>query len=208
MGVGEAIKDCQTQSDAKREAIIEGATQVFLMKGFGAASMDAIASAAGVSKQTVYAHFGSKSQLYGAIIHRSCAELLAPIHFPEGEEGDVEAVLTSLASNFLAIILKPESLGLFRGMFSESRRFPELARVFYEAGPHHAIDNLASYLETLDAKGVLTVPDARQSANLFFSMLRSDIWMRSLLACDPVPTAEERNDWARHIVSVFIIAHG
>ena len=36
--------------------------------GYGAASMDAIAKAAGVSKATVYAHFSGKDQLFAAII--------------------------------------------------------------------------------------------------------------------------------------------
>lgn len=193
---------------SKRRAIIDGATRVFLDNGFEAAGMDTIAREAGVSKQTVYAHFGSKAQLYGAIIHEKCDELLSPIHLPVGEEGDVETVLNDLATKFLEVILRPESLGLFRAMVGECGRFPELSQVFYEVGPRDAMDRLASYFERLDAKGELTFTDPYRSANLFFAMLRSDVWMRSLLSCDPAPTPEECQDWACHVVQVFLIAHG
>ena len=48
----------------KREAILEGAQDVFINMGFEAASMDKVAEQAGVSKRTVYNHFGSKEKLY------------------------------------------------------------------------------------------------------------------------------------------------
>jgi len=44
----------------KRDAILEAASKLFLEVGFGAASMDSIASAAQVSKQTVYNHFAPR----------------------------------------------------------------------------------------------------------------------------------------------------
>ncbi len=59
------------KSEAKRAAILAAAAAQFLEKGFGGSSMDSIATEASVSKQTVYAHFGGKAQLFGAII-RQC----------------------------------------------------------------------------------------------------------------------------------------
>ena len=51
-------------SDKKREAILKGAKAVFLKHGFGDANMDEVAAVAGVSKMTVYRHFGSKEDLF------------------------------------------------------------------------------------------------------------------------------------------------
>src|SRR5437588_46985 len=60
----------------KRDAILDGAWGVFLKHGYALATMDEIAAAAGVSKRTVYDHFPSKEQLFGAIVERRRDEML------------------------------------------------------------------------------------------------------------------------------------
>jgi AcrR family transcriptional regulator len=45
------------KSEAKVEAILNAATELFLAKGFQGASTDAVARPASVSKQTVYSYF-------------------------------------------------------------------------------------------------------------------------------------------------------
>ena len=47
---------------------MRGASQVFLEKGFDAASMNDIARAAGVSKGTLYVYFANKEQLFVELI--------------------------------------------------------------------------------------------------------------------------------------------
>ena len=49
--------------DSSYEAALWGRAKVFLEAGYENASMDAVAAAAEVSKQTVYRHFGSKDAL-------------------------------------------------------------------------------------------------------------------------------------------------
>ncbi len=44
----------------KRAAILEAAKVLFIEQGYTGVSMDAIAAQAGVSKLTVYSHFGDK----------------------------------------------------------------------------------------------------------------------------------------------------
>src|SRR5215475_5098081 len=56
------------RSDAKRDAILRGAKAVFLKQGFESTSMDVVALRAGVSKMTVYRHFGSKEALFAGVI--------------------------------------------------------------------------------------------------------------------------------------------
>ncbi|MBV8744786.1 MAG: helix-turn-helix transcriptional regulator, partial [Xanthobacteraceae bacterium] len=56
-----------TRGDRKRQAILKGAKEIFLKRGFGGASMDAVASAAGVSKMTVYRHFHNKEELFAGL---------------------------------------------------------------------------------------------------------------------------------------------
>ena len=51
------------RSKAKARDIMDAATELFTHNGFDATSVDDIAAAAGVSKQTVYSHFGTKRRL-------------------------------------------------------------------------------------------------------------------------------------------------
>ena len=62
----------------KRARIMNAARAVFMAVGYANASMDAITREAGVSKATVYAHFGSKAQLFGAMVAEECGRRLAP----------------------------------------------------------------------------------------------------------------------------------
>merc|ERR1711974_177483 len=58
----------RTKSEEKRSQIIDAAGDLFMEQGHESVSMDGIAKLAGVSKQTLYSHFGSKEQLFSAAI--------------------------------------------------------------------------------------------------------------------------------------------
>jgi AcrR family transcriptional regulator len=57
----------QAQARRNRSAVIEAAHHLFLEHGFAATTMPAVASAAGVSVQTVYKAFGNKPRLAKAV---------------------------------------------------------------------------------------------------------------------------------------------
>lgn len=52
------------RDSATKQAVLIAATSIFAEQGFGAASISKIATAAGVSKATVFHHFGNKDNLY------------------------------------------------------------------------------------------------------------------------------------------------
>lgn len=192
---------------SKHAAILDAATRVFLDSGYDAASMDAIAREAGVSKQTVYSHFGGKEALFGAIIREKCDELLGPIIKAEAHIDDPEATLTGMARRFLDMVLVAGNMALFRTVVGEWGRFPELAAALYESGPRLAIKNFAAYLVKLDGRGVLTIADPEFAAGLFFGMLRSDIYMRRLLGVEPAPTTADVERTVGEAVRVFLAAY-
>jgi AcrR family transcriptional regulator len=57
----------QEQARHNRWAVLQAARQLFLERGFAATTMPSIASAAGVSVQTVYKAFGNKTRLAKAV---------------------------------------------------------------------------------------------------------------------------------------------
>ena len=192
---------------SKREAILEAAARVFFESGYADASMDEIARQAGVSKQTVYSHFGAKDALFGAFIRDNCERLLEPISAPDIRARGPGAALTSIARRYLDLILEPHAMALFRTILAESGRFPELAKTFYRSGPLIAIDNLADYLAAMDGEGVLRVSDPRLAARLFFGMLREDFYFRLLLGCGDFPEKNEVERTVSQAVDVFLAAY-
>jgi AcrR family transcriptional regulator len=174
------------EGGVKREQIMAAARVIFCEQGYGVASMDAIARAAGVSKATVYAHFTGKEDLFGQMIQRECltrfrgfASLLVtdPIDPPTG--------LKRAAEEFMAPILSPAALAVHRVVIAESGRFPELGRIFYEAGPERTITALARYLEAADVQGKLAVPDPWLAATQFIGMLKAYQHLRFVLGLEP-----------------------
>lgn len=56
--------------ERRRPFVLDAAYELFLDSGFDGTSMDAVAAAAGVSKPVVYACFGSKDELFTAMLDR------------------------------------------------------------------------------------------------------------------------------------------
>jgi len=197
----------ERNAPSKRDVILDAARRVFLDVGYGAASMDAIAREAGVSKQTIYAHFGAKDALFGAIMVARADHFLEPLPEVVGDTPDVAAALEGLARRYLEVLLAPEAVARFRVVLAESGRFPELAEVFYRSGPRRAADRLSAYLAALDAGGVLCVPDPETAASQFLGALRGDVFIRYMLGLGEAPSGAEIDRNVAHAVGAFLAAH-
>ncbi len=191
-------------SAAKRRSIVKAAARVFMASGYGAASMDQIASVAGVSKQTVYNHFSAKDALFEEIVGGKCEELMGANGLSETRGGDPETVLADAARAFLTVVLSDESVTLYRVILSECERFPELAEAFYRAGPKAAIDRLSTYLEEIAARGKLNIDDPKGAASMFFAMLRGEPYMLRLLGLRETLDDIEIENHARMIAKAFL----
>jgi len=67
-----------------KEKLLESASALFYADGIGATAVDDVVRAAGVSKPTLYAHFGSKAELVGAVLERRHAARIAELEALEG----------------------------------------------------------------------------------------------------------------------------
>src|SRR5215468_12403383 len=121
--------------------------------------MDTIAREASVSKATVYAHFGSKEELFGAVIGRECERYFASFSAGELDPRDVRASLTVLGRRFLELILSPDAIALHRIIVGEVTRFPTLGEVFWGAGPERQRVQIEAFLESAVALGKLYISD-------------------------------------------------
>ncbi|WP_329281017.1 TetR/AcrR family transcriptional regulator [Streptomyces sp. NBC_00691] len=170
----------------KRQAIVRAARDLFLREGFGV-GMDAIAAEAGVSKVTVYNHFGSKEALFTAVVAGALDEPLGP--GGQGGEGPaggpdlarlvdadgpeaLKAALTDAGRAWgRAVRADTEGRALRTLVATEVHRFPELGRAWRAHGPaghHPAVTNA---LRTLADRGLLDIPDLEVAVLQLYSLL-------------------------------------
>jgi AcrR family transcriptional regulator len=191
-------------SERKHQAIQEAGTAVFLRLGYGATSMDLIAAEANVSKQTIYNHFHSKDELFKAIITDMTTALMAPLSMREAAQSTPDRLLRSFGRDFLALMLQPSSLALYRLIVSESARFPELGGPLYAVGPGRLIGILADYLAWETKDGRLAVVAPERAAELFIGMLSGRVQLRALLGVSDHLSEPELDGRVEDAVSSFL----
>lgn len=178
------------RSDAKRAAILRGAKLVFLREGFERAGMDEVAERAGVSKMTVYRHFGSKEDLFAGVITDLCNRIVAE-DLERIFEHAPEKALRRYAERMIGIVFDPDTVELHRIVIAESRRFPSLGRFFYDYGPQVCIDVLARYLERNRGNPRFRIADPVRAAEEFLELLRGYAHLRVLLKIERTPKRRE-----------------
>jgi len=158
------IPDPADAASRKRQAIIDAALTEFLAEGYSAASMDAITSRSGVSKATIYKHFGSKERLFlaviGGVLPKTYADL-EPCNSTIAEAPDLRAALIRLTADWARILLRPDIMSLRRLVIGEIDRFPQLGQLWYRVSYDMNNGPLVEAFTELNARGTLNAPDPK-----------------------------------------------
>ena len=165
--------------EKKSEAILDAASDLFAEKG-AAASMDAIARRAGVSKQTLYNRYGSKVDIGRALASRRSDVITAPLRVG----GDPLTVLTALAEALLTKLSAADGRTSMRGVVLMSPHAPDLAEAVYHAGPGESLRRLALWLAEQDRLGLIRVPDPELAAEMFSGMTMGHGNLRAVLGIE------------------------
>jgi AcrR family transcriptional regulator len=188
------------EDSAKRRQIVQGAREIFLARGFDAASMSDIARAAGVSKGTLYVYFENKEQLFEAIVHEECLVHAEGAFALDHGNHDVEAVLSRLGTAYLEFLCTAEKASALRTVAAIAERMPEIGRVFYETGPAVGIAKLADYLKAQSEAGILAVEDCTVAAAQFLDACKSTLFMPVLFNFSDAP----RPQAIQHVVGIAV----
>lgn len=143
--------------------ILDTALEQFIRQGVEATSMEAIASAASVSKRTLYARFGSKMDLIVASIDYGVAKHLNPLS-SRGGGGSLHERLLDVGARFLDLALKPEVIGLEALVAWVAKEQPTLRKVVHERGVDMAIAIVEQILEDGARRGEVVLKDRAFSA--------------------------------------------
>jgi TetR/AcrR family transcriptional regulator, mexJK operon transcriptional repressor len=194
-------------SDAKRDAILDAGTRMFLTRGYTTVSMDAIAEAAPVSKPTLYNYFAGKPALFEAVINRLCERLFRAFDKVEASEGNFSAGLRLIARACVDLVYSDESLQLFRLIIAELSNFPDLGKLAYRCGAEPTIDRIANYLKSADPATGVHFPKVRESARLLISMLMGDDHLRCLVGAKSSLSPRERHALVERVIDIYLRAH-
>jgi TetR/AcrR family transcriptional repressor of mexJK operon len=195
----------------KRQAIMLAAAELFMVDGYAAVSMDAVARAAGVSKATLYAHFNGKEALFEAIVSAGCEAMRHRADsFLGGHDRPLREALVDLGLHWLRFMLRRQVRALHRVMIAEAIRFPALARAFYAAGPQAMQSWLTGWMAGESARGRLRPGVApAQAAEQFLCLLRGDLFVRATLGLvDEEAAAAELPAIAAGAADAFMALHG
>lgn len=188
---------------AKRVAVLEAAKRMFIQHGFDGVSMDQIAAEAGVSKLTVYSHFGDKDSLFTEAVRAHCEQGMPTQLFEPTPNTPLRERLTVIAKAFLAMVLSPEAIAGYRVLCSPQVAGSQLPAMIWEAGPARVNAAFTALLERRIAAGELAIDDPQRAAGHFFTLLKGDLHARAVMGscCGGASTCGDSIE--QHIASVI-----
>ncbi|ABZ75955.1 transcriptional regulator, TetR family [Shewanella halifaxensis HAW-EB4] len=195
-----------SRSEQKREQILQAAKDLFCEQGFPNTSMDEVAKLAGVSKQTVYSHFGCKDDLFVASIESKCLvhgvnqEVFSDPTMPEDS-------LLLFAKHFGEVITSPEAVTVFKACVAQADSHPELSELFYSAGPQHILGLLRDYLTRVSELGVYHFANPHHCAVRLCLMIFGEMRMRLDLGLDVSDLLDTREQYINETVEMFLRAY-
>ncbi|MEH3142445.1 MAG: TetR/AcrR family transcriptional regulator [Mycobacterium kyogaense] len=159
-----------SRSARKRATILAEGRRLFLAHGYQGTSVDAIAAAAAVSKQTVYTQFGDKHALLMAIVDEALQDTVEAFSMRVSalaDTIDLDRDLTELAADYLRVVLAEPVVQLRRLVIGEATRVPELAEAYLRQAPERTLAAFADCFSRLDERGLLSIVESSLAAEHF-----------------------------------------
>jgi len=197
----------RVKTEAKREAILEIASQVFQEMGYERTSMDEIAARLGGSKVTLYGYFPSKQELFLAVASYTGARHMGPAldELVPGSD-DLPRVLRRFGEKFLTFICSPEALGTYRMVVAQAGQ-SDIGRRFFELGPKRGEDTVAAFLQSEMDGGRLKKADASVAAMHLMALLGSETTHRVLMGVMTTTTRQQIKQFVERAVAAFMAAY-
>ncbi|GAA3524127.1 TetR/AcrR family transcriptional regulator [Amycolatopsis ultiminotia] len=136
----------QLRGDQLRRHILGVAKEVFLEAGYERASMDAVATRAGTSKRSLYAHFENKDKLFLAVLDLVGELYLGKLQTPDAYAADPAEAVTRFCGRFLQLMVWEPQVRTARLTMTEAERQPASAFAYFEAMYGATRARLAGYL--------------------------------------------------------------
>lgn len=191
------------RSAKKREQILQAAGKLFTEVGY-AVSMDQIAEVASVSKQTVYAHFKTKDELFETCVKTRCESNRLHLHLKD-DPRPVEEALLDFAIHFQNMMTSPTVMNTYRTAVSQVESHPDLGQAYLKAGPESTTQMVEEYFECLQQQGKFASgKNMRYAAFQFMLMIHGQAVYWNTLGVDIEQSESEQREYLQSVVEVTL----
>lgn len=165
-------------TQARRNAIVAAAAEVFLEIGYERASMDEVARRAGGSKATLYKYFSSKETLFETVVRNYSARFLTEaangLTQPENQRLTLKQKLTRFGEDMLRVVAYDnQALQIYRVVLGEAGH-SDIGQLFLESGIRQSMEALAQEMSAAMERGELAPANPMLRAIQFTTLVKAE----------------------------------
>jgi AcrR family transcriptional regulator len=182
----------KTTDEGRRAAIMQAAFEVFVEKGFEAATTAEIVRRAKTSKRTLYEFFASKQDILTALIRYGSLKMQPSPHLPAPQDrARFLATLEQFGRDFLGEFLHPERMAMYRLAIGEGARGGgAVARELDVSGKLPVVQSVTRFFAQAAMGGILRSEQMPVLIDVFFSVLIGISPLQALVGTEPPLTPE------------------
>lgn len=194
------------ESASRPVRILAAAGRIFIEHGYEGASMEEIAKAAAVTRQTLYNRYPEgKESLFVAVAERMWKAFpVMNVATDERALADPRNGLMQIATEFACFWSGPSAADFLRMVIMEGRRFPVLADRFDEVIQTPAMTVISDYLAELAHRGILAVQEPETAARDFMEMLDGRVLWKQVRGNGEPLAREEIEQIVERTVDAFL----
>ncbi|RXJ86759.1 TetR/AcrR family transcriptional regulator [Arcobacter sp. CECT 8985] len=192
-----------TKKEQRKIEILDAAAACFYTNGYMATSLDEITKEVGCSKRTLYNEFSNKEGIFKELIITNTNQVIKILEKEKFESKDLRDNLVHFGFTLMNTYMQPKMVGVFKVILTETARFPELGKIFFDNGPKKGSEILRGILansEYFDDDR----PVDEWHIDYFIGMLRSNIHLKVLLGLKKRPTEKELKKYIKGAVEIYL----
>lgn len=185
------------QSPERRQEVLDAANRMIAAQGLAKFSMLALAQELGMSKETLYAWFGSKGALMEELVRGNASQAMAvlrqALERPVESAAALERMLAEFCRLLLGLLMSERSVALNRGAIHMSGG-PGFGQTLRSQGRDESIRQLKRVLDQAVKAGVLRQEPTEPMAEVLIALALRDWQLERLLGRmgEPRPTQLSR----------------
>ena len=174
--------------EARRQAILEAALDVFAAEGFAAAKLDDVADKAGVAKGTIYLHFKDKQDLFEQMVREAVFPVIARLEeLAKLPDLPAELALRAMFEVFRTQVLATRRKDLLRLILTEGPRFPAIAAFYHREVVARGLALMGELLNRARANGELSAEGLARFPQLVVApLILAVVWDGLFAAIEPL----------------------
>jgi AcrR family transcriptional regulator len=193
----------ERRKHARPGEIVEAAISVFAEHGFEAARIEEVARRAGVSKGTVFVYFANKEELFRAVARNLLSTHLGNIPSIAADPELPFVELVPMLLHQAAQVADSRMPAMLRLLIAEGRRFPDIARVWYEEVVSKLLGALTGAIEKAQERGEIRPGDPRLFAFSIVGPMFSGVLFRQILGDTGAPVPDLHKLAEQHALTVL-----